>query len=91
MITANSVLELFEGHPERLTNNWFAKKHDGSFCKSTDPEAVQWCVIGACTKIGVSDLSLYNDQLIRDSDGIVNFIATHTFDEVLDLLRRAGV
>lgn len=89
MIEAKTVLELFEGHPERWTRHAYAMTETGNITNPKSPNAISWCLMGACTLIGVSFTPLY-DLL---PDGITNFNdnPNTTFDEVLDLVRKAGI
>lgn len=41
--------------PEKWTKHELARFEEGQFCAVTDPEAVCWCLEGACRKIYGSD------------------------------------
>lgn len=92
-----TVLDLFDGHPERWIRRITAKDKHGQVTYGGSPEACSWCLLGAIYEIypyhEVDNIKqkLYN-QLGNDSP-IVHFNDSMdtTFDMVVDLVRKAGV
>lgn len=93
MIKASSVFELFNGHPERWTRGALARRADGSDTTADDEKAVAFCMVGACQRVyGVGNAK---DEVLRIREACggsaVEFNRTHTFEEVVDAVRRSGV
>lgn len=86
--TAKTLVEFFEGHPERLTKEYYAELEDGRICEASDSGAVRWCVIGAAQLLGLNYLPL---NKYTSCDSVCKYVRHHTFHEIIDLLKRAGV
>jgi hypothetical protein len=90
-----TVLELFEGHPERWVKGSEARSEYGHMCRPTHKAAVCWCLVGALSFVYRNEVEHW--QAMRRVFQFVKSIRTwnddsnRTFDELLDLVRRAGV
>lgn len=93
MIEAKTVLELYEGHPERWTTGEIATDTKGNSTGASDRNAVCWCLFGATFLVYGSEGSEKRSKLreLTPQRDIIQFNDTHTFDEVLDLVRKAGI
>lgn len=93
-----SVLELYEGHPERWTQGINARDVNGhSVTYPCNPTAVSWCLLGA---IGfVSQATTNSHAMTEKVRAIIGSVYVtqfnddpkRTFEEVLDVVRRAGI
>lgn len=85
-IEAKTLLEFFEGHPERFTTKNAAEDKHGNEVSHLSSDAIRWCVIGAAALLGISYRKLYTQI-----PTIVTWTQTHSFNELIELLRRVGV
>ncbi len=89
-----SVLELYEGHPERWTQGGSAFNASGDLVATCSPHAVCWCIVGACALVYGTEF-MGKVRIVTEAAGMFtdhwNDHPNRTFDEVLDLVRRAGV
>lgn len=95
-----TLLELFEGHPERWTKKQPARTESGRPCHHTSFNAICFCVSGGARFV-------YGDQADRIIDRIEAVFETYgfrhrsvilfnddkdtTFDMILGLVKEAGV
>lgn len=97
MIEAKTVLELFEGHPERWCKCQPALDKTGSPIYPTHPSAASWCLVGACHAVygfgtdATARACKAIKKAVGDVDHMGEFNDTHTFEEVLEVVRKAGV
>lgn len=89
----DSVIGLYEGHPERWHKGEYAANADGKRVNPLDEEAVCWCIMGACDKFAGANSPLTNDltyKITQQSDyhGAVDFNdSPHTtFTELMNVL-----
>lgn len=103
IIKPNTLLELFENHPERFTKRQNARTGRwGEPCRPADPRAACWCVYGAFLFV-YGQGSKRSDQASQrlsatlrryGRDGsLVSFgdCETTTFQDVVSLIREAKV
>ena len=78
----------------KWTRGSFAKDISGENVTNNDPNAVCWCVFGAILKVYSNEVDLEN-AILKLSDtvggGIVNFNDTHSYEEVITDVRKAGI
>jgi hypothetical protein len=90
-----TLLEFYENHPERWTQGAFARDSLGVSVPVGDDLAVCFCLVGAIGKLGLYDASAITRVLVRGGygyeHGIVDFNDSHTFNEVLAVVREAGI
>jgi hypothetical protein len=92
-----TVLELFEGHPERWTKGAFAKNANGDCRMTCDPEAVCFCLLGGLTLVYGYNLGTAEKaeqlQIPKGYTGVDDFndAPGTTFEMVLEVVRKAGV
>lgn len=79
------------GVPERWTQKVGARDCNGKWVRSGGPDAVCWCLTGACYADGNYQAASDAMQLLRTLIGgsVANFNDTHTHAEVIALLDRA--
>lgn len=103
-----TVLELFENHPERWIQRAYATNAEGDHVSPNEPKAICWCLVGAIRYIYlysgnqnyIESQNRYHDAQNKiesivfkkyQMDGLLSFNDSHEFNEVLDVVRKAGV
>ena len=81
-----AVYRLIEDE-KRWTQDASARDEQGNFVDSRHPNAVSWCLRGACWKAIADFDGCLTDQL--DVPSVINFNDSHTHAEVLALLTSA--
>ncbi len=87
-----TILELFEGHPERWTTKAGAKDINGKGVDADSDKAACWCIQGAY--IRVHGFTQYmHDNSINYVSGLHtwNDAPERTFEEVLEKVRELGI
>jgi hypothetical protein len=86
-----TLLEFFEGHPERWTQRTIARDAHGNTTLNRE-SACAFCLIGAAIHIGI-DTSLVFNQCIKrlGTKGSMFNDSCETFDEFMDGLRKLGL
>lgn len=91
-----TVLALYENHPERwlqgtnARNKWFEK------CRPNDPAACRWCLYGAILLIyRQNSVALHKVKMVLldhgMSDNITGYNDSANFEEILNLVKEAGI
>lgn len=74
-------------HPKNWTTDASARDRNGERIWLGSPQAVSFCALGACERVGVGYYDFLKDSVDVLSSGDVNSIAffndSHTHDEVL--------
>lgn len=91
-----TVLELFEGHPERWTQGTFARDRNGCDIDPESTGAATWCLSGAMKLVYEYETREFDDAYSRaskliDGNRCCAFNDEHTFKEVLEIVRQAGI
>lgn len=58
---AQKLLEFYAGDSSRWTKEAYARDENGIFLSPYNDEAVCWCLLGACKKLGLEAGELYDD------------------------------
>lgn len=87
-----ALYNFYAGHPERWAKQAQARDKDGISVSPYDPAATCWCLLGACTMLGI-DIDCLNKvrQLVKSPATTFNDRVDLTFDEFLAKLKEAGV
>jgi len=59
---ARAILKFYGNDASRWCQGARAKTADGVITGSTDPDAVKWCISGACQMVGVHNETFYGLQ-----------------------------
>jgi hypothetical protein len=92
-----TVLELYEGHPERWTQGVMARDSGGDRTCVLSEFATQWCLVGALRLVYGLTSKKYDPawqklkRVIGEDSYTAMFNDEHTFEEVLEVVRKAGV
>lgn len=91
-----TVLELFEGHPERWTQCTCARNASGGITGINSDEATRWCLVGAIKLVYGKRFPKPTDilrEIIPGEVGITKFndSPSTTFDMVLEKVKEAGI
>lgn len=91
-----TVVELFEGHPERWIKGNYGEDLEGIACLSKSPFACKWCLQGAINKVYADDADKrFNTNIkLRASVGMLfdwNDAPERTFEEVLAKCKELGI
>lgn len=98
-IKAATVLELFEGHPERWIKHRSAVNASNQTVAMASPEACKWCLVGAFYKVYADCLTIVQAlercrKVLPSEFGSIcelNDASASTFEQVLDVVRKASV
>mgnify|MGYP001417778115 CR=1 FL=1 len=96
MSKPTTLTEFFDS-PERWTQGAYAKNADGEPCNSLDDKAVCFCLLGAINYVYGDARSTQIVKKLKNADITINRVGPwndsqdRTFDEIVDLCKRAGV
>jgi hypothetical protein len=68
--------------PNRWTKHYYARRADGKETDPLSPDAVSFCLLGACAKLGVDSTPLYDNLNV----GVAEFNDKVTHEQVLAFL-----
>ena len=90
----SSVVELFQGHPERWTQTATARRADGTETEADDPQAVSFCIVGGCQRVYGIGKAAAAILKIRDFCGtatVAEYNNTHSFEDIFAVVKEAAV
>lgn len=93
-----TVLELFEGHPERWTQFADARNERNKCVAASSDQACKWCLVGALLLVYLDEGQKYGEMrrkvlVAADASCVTDWNDAHerTFSEVVELCRKAQI
>ena len=93
-----TVAELLSDE-SKWTRHFYARDSKGQCVNPEEPEAVSWCLVGALTKCYGREppFTSFKYQKVRNlikaisNHQVIAYNDSHTYEEIMEIVRKAGV